>query len=234
MTRNDGGGVCPSTVVRGLTKRLQQIVSAVPRCEAFADVGCDHGYIGIAVLTQGVADKVVFCDISAPSLAKAKSNCPDEFATQASFFCGDGLPDVPCDCACIAGMGGLETIGILTRAEHLPERLVLQPMRNVVDVRQWLVDNDYGIVTDRMFEAQGKYYDLITAEKGGDGLHAPNELQLHFGKDNLVEIGVDFVNYLCKKKHTYQEILNNCAGERVAEQLRLVNAAMEYITEELA
>lgn len=214
-----------------LTKRLSAIVSAVPSCTVFADVGCDHGYIGISVLEQAVAKQVVFCDISAPSLAKAKANCPKHLLAKAKFVCGDGLPDQACDCACIAGMGGLETIGILSRAEHIPDKLVLQPMRNVVDVRVWLVSNGYGILTDVMFEAQGKYYDLIVAARGQDGLHTPDELQLAFGKDNIAAAGSDFVEFLHKKMHTYQEILNNCADKKVAEQLQLVNKALEYITE---
>lgn len=226
--RVDIGGLC---VTDKLTKRLSAIVSSVPDCTVFADVGCDHGYIGISVLEQSIADRVVFCDISAPSLDKAKANCPAELSDKTAFVCGDGLPDEECDCACIAGMGGLETIGILSRAERLPDKLVLQPMRNVTDVRKWLVANGYGICSDKMFAAQGKYYDLIVATRGQEGLRNPNKLQLNFGKDNLVEIGSDFVEFLHKKMHTYQEILNNCADEKVAEKLQLINEALEYITE---
>ncbi len=215
------------------TYRLRKIVSSVPSCEVFADVGCDHGYIGISVLNGGIAKKVIFCDISAPSLAKAKANCPEDLLPYSEFVCGDGLPNCPVDCACIAGMGGLETIGILTRAVYLPTKLVLQPMRNQIDVRKWLIANGYVVLVDVMFADAGKCYDLITAEQSSQK-QVLDELQLNFGKDNFVDKGDAFVCFLHKKKHTYEEILNNCADERVAEQLRLVNLALEYITEELA
>ena len=218
---------------RPLTYRLGRIVDSVPACETFADVGCDHGYIGISVLADKRAAKVVFCDISAPSLAKARANCPQELLENATFVCRDGLPDVFVDCACIAGMGGLETIGILIRAKYLPSKLVLQPMRNQVDVRRWLTNNGYAILHDVMFADADKYYDLIVAERCAEQ-QTLDELQLCFGKDNLVEKGEDFVCFLHKKKHTYEEILNNCADEKVVEQLRLVNSALQYITEELA
>ena len=37
-----------------LTKRLQKLVSVLPQCEVLADVGCDHGYVGIEALTRAL------------------------------------------------------------------------------------------------------------------------------------------------------------------------------------
>ncbi|MBQ2804539.1 MAG: tRNA (adenine(22)-N(1))-methyltransferase TrmK, partial [Clostridia bacterium] len=65
-----------------LTKRLEKIVQAIPQCTSLADVGCDHGYIGLSALTLGKADNVVFVDISQPSLHKAKQNCPQNFESK--------------------------------------------------------------------------------------------------------------------------------------------------------
>ena len=66
------------------SKRIDKIVSKIPQCDILADIGCDHGYIGVSALKQGVAKKCLFSDISAPSLNKS-----DFFASvlaQAKFF----------------------------------------------------------------------------------------------------------------------------------------------------
>ena len=176
-----------------LTKRLSKIVSVVPQCEVLADVGCDHGYVGIEALVRGIAKRVIFVDVSAPSLNKARQNCPDEYFSRAEFVCCDGLGDVVADCAIIAGMGGLETISILQNAKHLPDKLVLQPMRNQRDLRAYLTRN-YEVVTDNKIHDY-KFYDLIVAQKC-DNPSNLTEMELEFGKTNLTSPTQDFLDYL--------------------------------------
>ena len=176
-----------------LTKRLTKLVSVLPTCDTLADVGCDHGYVGIEALTRGRAQKVIFVDVSAPSLDKARQNCPDEYLPLAKFVCCDGLGDIECDAAIIAGMGGLETISILSGAKRLPDKLVLQPMRNQRDVREYLTGN-YEIVSDFKFHDY-KFYDLIVAEKRAEPTKL-TEMELEFGKTNLISPSQDFVDYL--------------------------------------
>ena len=176
-----------------LTKRLEQLVSVVPQCDTLADVGCDHGYVGIEALVRGIAQRVIFVDVSAPSLDKARQNCPGELLQRADFVCCDGLGDIEADTAIIAGMGGLETISILSAAKHLPAKLVLQPMRNQRDVRQYLSQH-YEIVTDVKFHDY-KFYDLIVAEKCSHPVKL-TEQELEFGKTNLESPSQDFKDYL--------------------------------------
>lgn len=176
-----------------LTKRLLQIVSVVPQCDVLADVGCDHGYVGIETLTRGIANRVIFVDVSAPSLNKARQNCPDELLARAEFVCRDGLADIEADTAIIAGMGGLETISILEGAVHLPTKLVLQPMRNQSDLRAYLTRN-YEIVTDFKFHDY-KFYDLIVAHKCDKPTNL-TQTELEFGKTNLTHPTQDFLDYL--------------------------------------
>ena len=47
-----------------LTKRLEKLVSVIPCSDTLADVGCDHGYVGIEALKRGLANRVVFVDVS--------------------------------------------------------------------------------------------------------------------------------------------------------------------------
>ena len=182
--------------------RLTKIVSAIPRCDTLADVGCDHGYIGIEALSTGRADNVVFVDVSEPSLNKARQNCPSEYTKRVKYLCQDGLGNLVVDCAVIAGMGGLEIISILDEAKARPKKLVLQPMRNQKDVREYLQDK-YEIVTDVKFY-DGKYYDLIYAELS-DNPTKLSELELEYGKTNVANPSSDFVSYL---RNEWKKITN--------------------------
>ena len=209
--------------------RLTKITALIPKCDTLADVGCDHGYVGIEALNTGRVGHVTFVDISKPSLEKARQNCPQQFNGQVSYLCQDGLKRLAVDVAVIAGMGGLEIISILERAETLPQKLVLQPMRNQRDVRQYLTNN-YEIVEDGKF-FDGKFYDLIYAERS-DTPSKLNELELEFGKSNLANPTQDFKNFLQKEQTKLTTILQGCCDADVKEKLLLVNAALTAIQED--
>lgn len=213
-----------------MTIRLQQILSAIPRCRVLCDVGCDHGYIGIGALQGGLAEQAVFVDISNDCLKKARENCPEELKTRAAFVCRDGIGDICADTAVIAGMGGLEIISILEGTEKLPKTLVLQPMRNQYDARKYILQR-YDIALDYKF-FDGKYYDLIVANLC-DKPSKTDEMELLFGKDNLRNPSRDFVNYLKNEHNKLTKILQGCSDVTVQEKLRLVNAALAEVKEKV-
>lgn len=217
--------------MKQLTLRQQNICRALPRVFTLADVGCDHGYVGAYALTEQLAQKVLFCDISKYSLNKAEVLC-QKLALQdrASFYCMDGLQDVQCDCAVIAGMGGLEIISVLTEAKYRPQQLVLQPMRNQKDVRRWLVGNGYGIVSDKMFY-DGKFYDLIVASVDS-GVRQLTEEQLTFGIDNVSMYNADFLWYADKEIKKCKQILSRCGVEPLRQYLDMLVATTERLKEE--
>ena len=205
-------------------KRLNKIVSALPQCNVLADVGCDHGYVGIQALEHGIARKVIFVDISNDCLKKAEENCLPALKDNASFVCQDGLRHITADAAVIAGMGGLEIISILTNAERLPQKLVLQPMRNVPDVRAYVAEQ-YAITLDEKFK-DGKFYDLIVAEYTGKST-ALSETELEFGVTNLTAPTKDFVVFLLAEQNKLNGILAEHDIEEVRARLGSVNKALE-------
>ena len=108
----------------------------------------------------------------------------------------DGFDNVGAsNASLIAGMGGKEIIEILKRAQNLPDVLVLQPMKNTPEVRKTLVELGYKIVSDYIFKAEQKYYDLIYCERGKDTL---TDLEIEFGRTNLNEKSQDFIDYVNK------------------------------------
>lgn len=174
-----------------MTKRLETLLSLIPQCGIFADIGCDHGYIANAMLLRRKCERVIVSDISAECLKKAETllsqNFPDKFAAVVS----DGFDNVGfADCALIAGMGGDIISEILSSAKNLPEQLVLQPMKNTEKVRRTVIGSGYKILRDYTFR-DGKFYDVLVACKGDGGFYT--DMEYAFGRDNLKEKGDDFV-----------------------------------------
>ncbi len=199
-----------------MNTRLNEIFSLIPSCTCFADIGCDHGYLSNAIIRSGRAKKVIFSDISAKCLKKAEDLlAPFVERGVAEGIVSNGFEKLPpVDCALIAGMGGEEIISIINGAKSLPEALVLQPMKNSEKVRVLLVSKGYKIVKDYTFFSEGKFYDVISAEKGEDFL---TEEEIYFGRTNLLVRPSAFLDKWNAKK---QEIIRYLSEQNLGEKSR--------------
>ncbi|MBQ9513405.1 MAG: SAM-dependent methyltransferase [Clostridia bacterium] len=205
--------------------RLKNIYVSIDKCDVFADIGCDHGYIAKAMIVDKKCNTVIVSDISEKSLSKAKELLKDEIDKgRALAFVSDGFDNLPAvDSALIAGMGGKEIISILKRCEKLPEKLVLQPMKNCDLVRKTVVNIGYKIVSDKMFKDGIMFYNVISLVKGKDRL---SEDEIIFGRTNLNSYNADFSEYLKSEiVKTGKYIENGASGtekERLEKKLELM------------
>lgn len=196
--------------------RLKKILSLVPTCDILADVGCDHGMIGVQALIEGKVNKVLFTDISAPSLQKARILAEKKgLISKCEFIFGDGLCGCYADCAVIAGIGGKEILKILADTDSLPEYLVLNPMRNTDTLRAQLSKNYYFDYDQKLYDK--KYYDILSLKKGSDSL---SSLQIRYGKTNLEFFCEDFCNYLFEEYKKYVTIYNNIQTLEAEQRLK--------------
>lgn len=156
-----------------LRPRLQAAADMISGSRLSADIGCDHGRLSVALLQQGRADRVTASDISAPSLQKA---------TELAALCGlgsrlttvlsDGMahlgPD-EADAIAICGMGGELIARILEAnlsAARNARRIVMQPMRGIEELRQFLRNKGFCIIDERLVLDAGRIYQIITAKSG--------------------------------------------------------------------
>jgi tRNA A22 N-methylase len=165
------------------------------------------------MLDQNKAQKVIIADVSAKCLSKAEMLLSEYVACgKAESRVSDGFDNVgDCSVALIAGMGGEEIVHILKKAVILPEKLVLQPMKNCDKVRYFVVEKGYKIQRDVVFKASGKFYDLLVLEKGKD--HLTSE-EAEFARDNVKEKNADFVEMIKIRIDKYNEYLNSIVGEK--------------------
>ena len=191
-----------------MTDRLNKIFELLPECEVFADIGCDHGYIAKAMLDSAKAKKVVIADISAKCLMKAEQLLKTELDTgKAESVVSNGFEKVKdCDLALIAGMGGEEIVGIISWAKILPQKLVLQPMKNADKVRTCAVKLGYKIERDYVFKSSKKFYDIMLLVKGQDQL---SDEEIEFGRTNLLERPKAFIEMLEFKIDKLSQYINN-------------------------
>lgn len=209
------------------SKRINTIIAAVQKCATLADVGCDHGYIGAGVLAEGKADHVFFCDISEPSLNKARALCGKiKFANENasfSFHFQDGLGGLKPDAAVIAGMGGMEMISILSKA-CAPETLVLQPSKNVRELRQYLFGKY--IFLHEFVVHDIKFYPLIIVRRGNVSNLELTETQNIFGINPCIDD-----DYRAYVKYRYREIVSILEYANSAALLREKELIENYFSD---
>lgn len=179
-----------------MNKRLETLLSFVKGCGTFADIGCDHGIIAVSVLKSGICERVIAADVSKDSLNKAVKLADNEAIDGLIPVLSDGFKAIceHVDQAMIAGMGGEEIIKILSEREDLPDRLILQPMKNSEKLRRTLYfEYRYPIVNDFTFFDGDKFYDLIVCDRSESFVEYDEE-ELTFGKGN-VSGNEDFKRY---------------------------------------
>lgn len=145
-----------------LSSRLQTCCGFVHPGDRVADVGCDHGYLGIYLLTQGIASGVIASDVNPNPLQSAKINAVKYGVTEKiSFYLSNGVQNVPrdFDCMVCAGMGADTMISILESAQWLKDpkyRLILQCQSKRPELRRYLTAEGYRISRETLAQ-DGKF-----------------------------------------------------------------------------
>lgn len=165
-----------------ISDRLKACAALIPSGARLADIGADHGYLGIYALKNGLAAHVLATDIREQPLANAKQNA-GRFATldrmEFRLCCGLELvgPD-DADTFVISGMGGDTIAGILDAcpwAANEKYTWILQPNTSGNDLRRYLSEHGWRIERDTLIE-EGKYlYNLLLVRFGNGQKLTPGE-----------------------------------------------------------
>ena len=137
-----------------LSPRLRACCNFIIPGSRVADVGTDHGYLGIWLLLEGVARSVIASDVVPGPLSAAQRNAQKYGVADRMEFClSDGVTAVPRDFDCLvcAGMGADTIISILSAAPWLRSsayRLVLQCQSKTPMLRRYLSDTGWRITEE--------------------------------------------------------------------------------------
>ena len=91
-----------------ISNRLKFIESICDKCDTFADIGTDHGYVPYLMLKNNKAKKVIATDVRIKPINSAKTNLSIFDQNRLDFRVGDGLEVIDYNEAkgiCICGMG---------------------------------------------------------------------------------------------------------------------------------
>ena len=134
-----------------LSPRLLACSQFVAPGSRVADVGCDHGYLSIYLLKNGIAQRVIASDINEQPLLSAVNNAAKYGVRDRITFClSDGVKDIPrdFDCMICAGMGADTMISILEAAPWLKSSaytLILQCQSKTPTLRRYLSEQGWSI-----------------------------------------------------------------------------------------
>lgn len=216
--------------------RLKKIADYIPYCGTVADIGSDHGKLGVELVLSGKAKHIIASDISEESLAKsicaAKRNGVSD---KISCVLADGLDAVSddADCIVIAGMGGRTIAGIIGKdAEKVKaSQLVLCPHTEPDVLRKFLADNGFVISKEECIFDSGHYYMIICAAEGDMTL---TEKDMLLGNMETVVCNSDYLDYLFSLKKKYEnEISVMKKGGASSSDIDDKNRVLEIIRERI-
>ena len=153
-----------------LSKRMQMVANMVTKGSVAADIGCDHGFVSIYLVEQGICPKVIAMDVNEGPLLRAKEHVLERgLHEKIDIRLSDGIDKLlkeEADSVFIAGMGGRLVIKILSdhfdKVKGLKE-VILQPQSELHFVRHFLAEQGMSIVQEDMVEEAGKFYPCMKA-----------------------------------------------------------------------
>lgn len=211
-----------------ISKRLKLIAGLVDK-KIVSDVGCDHGKLIDYLFKNNQIEFAYVSDISLPSLNKAirlLSNSKYKFE---AIHC-DGLlgyTDVLVDQCIISGMGGDEIIKIVSNSPIEINSFILSPQHNNIDVKRFMLSQNYTIIFDIIIEDKGKFYNILKFDKNNSKYNI-SEFDLYFGKDNFTNKESCIDNYIfseIEKNTKLLEITNGNRKEEILEYLKYLQIA---------
>ena len=222
-----------------ISKRLLCCADLISHGARVADVGCDHGYLGIYLIAYREAAHVVATDLRPLPLEKAKQNAA-RFGTSAKmeFAVGDGLEQVQpgtVDTVVCAGMGGDTIASILEKASWVFNEqitLILQPQSSGNDLRRWLGVHGFSILEERLVEDGRFLYAVMKVRYGGGKPLTPGQQyaspQLLNGDPELVG---RYLDRLDKGLRKAVDGITKAKDEEDRDRLHYYQSALEEITE---
>ena len=192
-----------------LDARLRAAADWVAPCGICADIGCDHGRLGTALLLENRCQTLLAADISPKALAKAKARIAAQGLTgRAVLAAADGLaaldvlPDGRADTVCILGMGGETLAGILTQGQSrlAGAMLVLGAQTELPLLRKAVCDIGYRIHAERVVQADGRLYILMLAKPAAPDMPAYTLRQLLLGPCLLDTLPPEWAPWLTRRQ----------------------------------
>jgi len=228
-----------------LSNRLEAVANLVPKNSFLADIGSDHAYLpAYLIVNQQISGAIAGEVVKGPFESAKKLVTDLMLSDKIDVRLGDGLevikPSDAVDVITICGMGGTLIRDILARGKQKKcltskEQLILQPNVGSHVLRQWLVENNYEIVNEKILDENNKIYEIIVAQKT-DEIIRLSESQIMFGPMLMKEKSEIFKNKwqfeLDQYKHVIDQLSKSKSDQedkinQVQHQIKLIQEVLE-------
>lgn len=221
------------------SERLSAAARFVRQGAVFADVGTDHAYLPLLLLSEGRISRAVCTDVREGPLQSAREHAAATpyfakmtflLADGAACLAREGVTDVA-----ICGMGGELIADIIARAPFLRDparRLILQPMTRHAALRRYLAREGFFVSEEAFPVEEGRRYAVLSAFYGGVPYTlTPLEEELGaLSREKLSD--PDFLFFARARCERLRRIAEGkrCGGE-IAEETGLVKEIEEILRE---
>lgn len=193
-----------------LSKRISKIIEYIDIQDKVADIGCDHGYLGMGCLEKGVSF-VQNIDNKEGPLSIARNNLKNYNNKNVVFTLCNGLDELneAVDTVVISGMGGDLISQIvennLFKAKKMKKLILVAHSR--VPLLRKNISKDFEIVDEDLVEDNDKIYEIIVV--------SPNKTVSYTEEDLLLgpilknKRGELFLKKLTKRLNEINKIIDN-------------------------
>lgn len=226
-----------------LSARLACVASLVPAGARVADIGSDHAYLPAALVLDDKIDFAIAGEVVKGPYENAVHEIKDhQLEGQVIPRLADGLaaiePADKVDTITIAGMGGSLIASILEKDKNKLtgiKRLVLQPNVGESQLREWLMNNHYQIMNEKIIEEDNHIYEIIVAEPSVVPFRY-SKYELDFGPFLLENKGPVFrkkwQEYLQREAHVIDQMQK--AQQPPLKKINEINQFLSQVKEAIA
>lgn len=226
-----------------LSARLACVASLVPAGARVADIGSDHAYLPAALVLDGKIDFAIAGEVVKGPYENAVREIKDhQLEGRVIPRLADGLaaiePADKVDTITIAGMGGSLIASILEKDKNKLtgiKRLVLQPNVGESQLREWLMNNHYQIMNEKIIEEDNHIYEIIVAEPSVVPFRY-SKYELDFGPFLLENKGSVFrkkwQEYLQREAHVIDQMQK--AQQPPVKKINEINEFLSQVKEAIA
>ena len=226
-----------------LSARLACVAFLVSAGARVADIGSDHAYLPAALVLDGKIDFAIAGEVVKGPYENAVHEIKDhQLEGQVIPRLADGLaaiePADKVDTITIAGMGGSLIASILEKDKNKLtgiKRLVLQPNVGESQLREWLMNNHYQIMNEKIIEEDNHIYEIIVAEPSVVPFRY-SKYELDFGPFLLENKGPVFrkkwQEYLQREAHVIDQMQK--AQQPPVKKINEINQFLSQVKEAIA
>ncbi len=217
-----------------LSERLQMVADQMLSGGVVADIGCDHGFTSIYLVSSGKAQGAIAMDVNEGPLQRAARHIKEcGLEKQIALRLSDGTASLEpgeADTILISGMGGALMEKILRAHPQViatAKELVLSPQSEVYRVRRCLHELGFRIAREEMVQDMGKYYVVMRAVPGTE--HYSEAMEYTYGRDLIRRKHPVFQQYMQAENRRVAKILAHFPPGSDSDRLEQLQREAEMI-----